>query len=156
MNTKGAVVTIALLLVASAWAVGYWPQHRRATALEAELAAVRARADLAEARVRTGGLLGEIRNLEDAVLRQNYGDAQQIALAFFQHARVEAGQAADPRVKQALTDLANRRDAVTGALARADASVLATLREIEGGLRGALGYSVYGANPAVPSPGGQP
>lgn len=147
---RRVLLVAAVLLVGGAWLLGFWPQRQKIAALEAELQQVRQRVDVAEAQARTGALLGELRNVEEAVLRQNYGDAQQMALAFFQHVRDEAGRATDPAVRQALEAVVQRKDAVTGALARADASVIAALRETEGALRRALGFAVYGPNPAVP------
>jgi hypothetical protein len=150
---RRALIVVVVVLVGGAWFLGFWPQRQKIAALEAELQQVRQRVETAEAQARTGALLGELRNIEEAVVRQNYGDAQQMSLAFFQHVRDEAGRATDPSVRQALEAVAQRKDAVTGALARADASVLAALRETESALRRALGFAVYGPNPAVPGVG---
>lgn len=147
---KKVLLVLVVVLVGGAWLMGYWPQRQRIATLEAELASIRQRVEAAEAQARTGALLAELRNVEEAVLRQNYGDAQQMALGFFQHVREEAARTADPAVRQALELVVQRRDAVTGALARADASVLSVLRETESALRRALGFSVYGPHPAVP------
>jgi hypothetical protein len=151
---KRFLLVLVVVLVGGAWLLGYWPQRGRVAALESELAGLRQRTATAEARARTGVLLAEVRNLEEAVMRQNFGDAQQISLAFFDHVRVDAGTTADPAMKQALEEVARHREPVTAALARADASVLATLRETEAVLRRALGYAVYGPNPAVPAAAG--
>jgi hypothetical protein len=153
---KRFLLVLVLLLVGGAWLAGYWPQRQRLAALETEVESLRVRTATAEARARTGALLAEVRNLEDAVMRQNYGDAQQISVGFFEHVRAEAANATDPAVRQALEGVAGRREAVTAALARADATVLAALQETEAGLRRALGYPVYGSNPAVPAAGAAP
>jgi len=129
-----------LVLVAAAYSFGWWPEHQRAGALEAERGLLQQRAEAAEARVRVAAVLGDLLTLREVVAEMNYGQARQLSTPFFEKARAEAARNPDPALKSALESLQPLRDPVTVALTQGDARALTLLREAERSLRVALGY----------------
>jgi hypothetical protein len=168
---KFAVLVVVLL--AAAYVAGFWPQRERVSALQAESASLQQRLDAAEAKVRSGVLLGELLTFKEVVQEMNYGQARGLSSPFFEHVAAEAARTTDASLKQALAAILAQRDAVTVALTQGDAAALGRLREAEARLRQALGYPApsagaaaaplapvspaganpYGAAPAPASPG---
>jgi hypothetical protein len=140
---KISFAILVIVLAGLAYLVGYWPEHQQREALEAQVHSLQG--DLAEsqARVRIGGLLGQLLALEDSVSAQNYGQAQAFSSKFFDAVRAEATRAAAPGVKEALEKVVRMRDPVTASLTRGDPQALTLLRDAEALVRNPL---------ALPSP----
>jgi len=139
---KRFLAAAVIVVGAAAYVAGYWPEQQRRMALEREVAALRAQVTDLEARVRAGRLLGQLLNVTEAVAALNYGQAQTLSSTFFDDVRTEAARAPGEEMRSALEGVHQRRDAVTSALARGDASVMDTLRTIQLKLRELLGYPV--------------
>jgi len=123
------------------------PQHGGGRqALEGQLTSLRAELAEAQARVRLGGLLGQLLAAEDAVSAQNYGEAQALSSKFFDAVRTEATRTAAGSFKDGLENVIRMRDPVTASLTRGDPQALTLLREAESLVRNALGFS----HPATP------
>jgi hypothetical protein len=149
---KKNVVTMAIflagviVLAGLAYVVGYWPEHQRRQALEGEVASLQVQLTSAQARVRLGGLLGQLLAAEDAVSAQNYGQAQVLSSKFFDAVRGEAGQTAPGTLKDALGKVVQMRDTVTASLTRGEPQALTLLRDAETLVRSELGFP----RPATP------
>jgi hypothetical protein len=149
------LVGLVVLLVASAFVGGYWPQRERVARSEAEGAEARrlqaeaqSKAQALDAQVRLGRLFGQYLALADAVGAANYGEAQSLSSSFFDRVREEATLATDAPARAALDAVLMRRDAVTAGLARGEASVREVLVPIERELRRALAWPL----PALATP----
>lgn len=150
---KRFLAAAVIVVGAAAYVAGYWPEQQRRMALETEVAALRAQVADLEARVRGGRLLGQLLNVTEAVAALNYGQAQALSSTFFEDVRTEEARAPGAEMRSALEGVHQRRDAVTSALARGDASVMDTLRTVQLQLRELLGYPVF---PTIPPPEGLP
>jgi hypothetical protein len=144
MRAKGVTAGLVVLAIGIAFIAGYWPEHRRRVALEADAAALRERLADSEARVRMGRLLGEILNIREAVVSLNYGNAQQLSSTFFDRVRAEASITPVAAFQTALEDVLQVRDQVTAALARGDQAAVEPLHRSELQLREVLGYPISG------------
>jgi hypothetical protein len=140
------VLAGAAVLAGLAFLVGYWPEHQRRQALEAQVSSLQVQLADAQAQVRLGGLLGQLLAAEDAVSAQNYGQAQALSSKLFDAARAEAARTAAGSSNDALEKVIQMRDAVTESLTRGDPEALALLRDAEILLRNELGFS----RPATP------
>jgi hypothetical protein len=156
---KRALAVVIVLLIAGAFAAGYWPQRKgliqaQADAVEARRQLTEARSELtrAETRDRMGRLFGQFLALQDAVLDANYGEAQALSSPFFDRVGDEAAKTDDASVRTALDAILMRRDTVTAGLARSEGSVREVLVPIERDLRRALGYPVLPLVPAKATP----
>ena len=156
---KRMLAVLVVLLVAGAFAAGYWPQRQSRVQAQAEAAEARrqlseVRDELAQAQVkaRLGRLFGQFLALEDAVLAANYADAQALSSPFFDQVREEAAKTGEASVRTALDATLMRRDTVTAGIARGESSVRDVLVPIERELRRALGYTVPPPAPARPLP----
>jgi hypothetical protein len=156
---RKVVAVLVVLLVAAAFVVGYWPQHRelgqaQADAVEArrQLAETRSQLAAAEVKARLGRLFGQYLALQDAVASGNYGEAQALSSPFFDAVREEVTKGSDPAARTALDAILGRRDTVTAGLARGEGSVREALVPIERELRRALGYPVLPLAPAPAAP----
>jgi hypothetical protein len=152
---KRILAVLVVLVGAGAFAGGYWPQRQARARAEQEAAQAKeqlsqARADLArvQARDRRGRLLGRLLALQDALASGNFGEARVLSTPFFDGVRDEAAAETDAKVRASLDAILARRDAVTAALARGEASVREALVTIEGDLRRSLGYPVSSPAPA--------
>lgn len=157
---KKLVAGLVVLLAVGAFVAGWWPQRERRVRAEAEstdrlrqLDEARAELGRAEARERLGRLFGRFLALRDAVASGNFGEARTLSSPFFDRVSDEAGRTADATVRTSLEAVLARRDAVTAALAREEASVRDALVPIERELRRTLGYPVPA--PALPEAGGR-
>ena len=126
------VSTVILLL---AFLAGYWPEHRQRASVETENEVLRTRTTSLEERVRVSAIHLQLLDVIDAVAAMNYGEAQRFASSFFDHVRTEIGRTENPRYRSALDLVLERRDAITAALAKGDASIIDALRESERELR---------------------
>jgi len=127
-----------VLLAGLAYLVGYWPEHQRRQALEGQVASLQVQLAEAQARVRLGGLLGQLLAAEDAVSAQNYGQAQALSSAFFDAVRAEMTRTGN--FTDALEKVVGMRDPVTASLTRGDPQALTLLRDAETLVRNALGF----------------
>ena len=91
---KRYFVILVIVFTGLAYLVGYWPEHQGRKALEGQVASLQVELAEAQARVRLGGLLGQILAAEDAVFAQNYGQAQALSSKFFDAVRAEATRTA--------------------------------------------------------------
>ena len=140
------VLAGAVGLAGLAFVAGYWPEHQQRQALEAQVSSLQAQLRDAQARVRLGGLLGQLLAAEDAVSAQNYGEAQALSSELFDAARAEADRTAAGSSNDALEKIIQMRDAVTESLTRGDPQALSLLRDAEMLVRYELGFS----RPATP------
>jgi hypothetical protein len=131
---------LVISLVGLAYVVGYWPEHQRRRALEGQVTSLQVQLAEAQARVRLGGLLGQLLAAEDAVSAQNYGHAQALSSTFFDAARAETTRTAAGTFKDALEKVVGMRDPVTASLTRGDPQALTLLRDAETLVRNALGF----------------
>jgi hypothetical protein len=138
---------LVVVVAGLAYLVGYWPEHQRRQALEGQVASLQVELVEAQARVRLGGLLGQLLAAEDAVSAQNYGQAQALSSKLFDAVRAEATRAAAGSVKDALEKVARMRDPVTASLTRGEPQALTLLRDAETLVRNALG------SPGAATPG---
>jgi hypothetical protein len=144
MHARRVIAGLVALAIGLAYIAGYWPEHQRRVAHEADAAALRERLADSEARVRMGRLLGEILTIREAVVSLNYGNAQQLSSTFFDGVRAEASLTPVAAFKTALEAILQSRDQVTAALARGDQAAVEPLRRAELQLREALGYPISG------------
>ncbi len=144
MSAKRVIAGVVVLLVGLAYVGGYWPEHRQRVALEADVAALRERLADSDARVRMGGLLGEVLNIREALVSLNYGTAQQLSSSFFDGVRAEASITPVAAFRTTLEAVLQVRDQVTAALARGDQAAVEPLRRSELQLREVLGYPISG------------
>ena len=142
MGGKRMVALVAVVLLGAAFLVGYVPERRQRSAAEAELERLRSRLAVDEDRGRTSELLGRVLLVREVTARQDYGHAQELSSAFFDAVRAEASTTQDAQLRGGLNEALARRDAVTAALAKADAGAVDMLHTIELRLRQALGYPV--------------
>ena len=158
---KKVLVVLGALLVAGAFAAGYWPQRRElvrtraeADELRRQLSEARSLVGAAEEKARLGRVFGQYLALQDAVSSGNYGEAQALSSAFFDAAREEVTRGSDPSARTALDAVLMRRDTVTAGIARGEGSVREALVPVERELRRALGYPVppLGGAPAAERP----
>ena len=135
---KRYFAVLVVLLAGLAYLAGYWPEHQRRQALEGQVASLQVQLAEAQARVRLGGLLGQLLAAEDAVSAQNYGQAQALSSAFFDAVRAEMTRTGN--FKDALEKVVGMRDPVTASLTRGDPQALTLLRDAETLVRNALGF----------------
>lgn len=145
------LLLIGIVALAVAYGAGYWSEHKRAAALEAEKAPLQQQLQAAESKVRAAQLLGELLTLKETVQDMNYGQARGLSSPFFDQVRAELARTSDPAVKQALEAIQVLRDPVTIALTQGDSAALGHLRDAERRLRAALGYPAPPAVAAAPS-----
>jgi hypothetical protein len=158
---KKALFVAVALLVAGAFAAGYWPERQErararaeADELRRQLAEARSLVGAAEAKARLGRVFGQYLALRDAISYGNYGEAQALSSAFFDAVREEVTRGSDPSARTALDAVLMRRDTVTAGIARGEGSVSEALVPVERELRRALGYPVppLAAGPAAERP----
>jgi len=137
---KRLFVTLVIVLAGLAYLGGYWPERERRLALEGQVTRLQVELVEAQAKVRLGGLLGQILAVEDAVSAQNYGQAQALSGKLFDGVRDEATQTAAGGLKDALDKVVRLRDPVTASLTRGDPEALTLVRDAETLMRGALGF----------------
>jgi len=137
---KRYFAVLVVLLAGLAYLAGYWPEHQWRQALEGQVASLQVQLAEAQARVRLGGLLGQLLAAEDAVSAQNYGQAQALSSKLFDAVRAEATRTAAGTFKDALEKVVVMRDPVTASLTRGDPQALTLLRDAETLVRNALGF----------------
>lgn len=133
MLAAGIVIIVTFL-------AGFWPQHRRAAALERETQDLHDRIAVLEGQVRGAELLGSLLDLTDAVSRRDFGRAQALSSTFFDQVRTQAASSAAPALRSGLPVVLAERDAVTAQLAGSDQQVMVRLHDLQLKLRSALGY----------------
>ena len=148
MGRTRIIAVVAVVLAGAAFVVGYVPQQQRRASAELEIESLRQRLVAAEDRVRTSELLGRLLTIQEVTARQDYGHAQELSSAFFDALRTEAAATHADQLRNGLNEGLAQRDAVTAALAKADARAIEILHAIELRLRQALGYQV----PPAPAP----
>jgi hypothetical protein len=140
MPWKRIAAIAAILLVGGAFLAGYVPQRQLRTAAEQESLMLREQLAAAEARVRMGQLLGQALAVREVVMRQNYGQAQELSSQLFDSVRKESATTTSSEFSAVLNEVLSRRDSITASLAKADPAILEVLLMIEAQLRRALGY----------------
>ena len=127
---------IVAVLIAVAYVAGYWQQHVLLNAANRRLGEVQQQLDRSRALVRTARLQNQLLTIIDQTGQQNYGTAQELSKQFFDGVReTQTSNAAEQALLQRVLET---RDQVTSGLARADASVLASLRNSLGLFRAFL------------------
>jgi len=152
MTKTRAVLLVGVVLIASAYMGGFWPQRQRAREAETRAAELGAQVAALEARVRLAELLGLSLRLADSVVARNYGEASDQATVYFDRAAAEMASENQAAVQPVLQAIHQTRDRVIASLARTEPAVLDTLREQEHALRRALGYPVPDRIPSAPVP----
>jgi hypothetical protein len=145
MKKNAIIAGVGVVALVIAYLAGYWPQHSQVNETRAQMQDLQTRLTAAEGRVRLGEVLGHLLRLSDAVAARNYGDASTLSSVFFDSVRTEATRADRPDVRTMLETIHATRDRVTSAIATADSTLGATLKEHEKTLRRSLGYPVNGA-----------
>lgn len=136
----GALVVVAVIVVA--YLGGYWPQRSLRLAAEAQARALEARVGAAEARVRTGQLLGRTLTVKELAMRQDYGQALERSSTMFDAIRREAAMTPDAQLRDGLNAALAMRDRVTARLAKGEPASVESLVDVELELRRALGYEM--------------
>lgn len=149
MTMKRLLLGMVIVLLASAYLAGYWPENQRRVAIEGELVVVRAELDEARARVRVATLIGDLLYISDAVAALNFTEAQTLSTAFFDAVRAAAASLPVADARSALEEILQQRDATTAAIARGDQGVLELLRRMQLDLRRALASPVASTPPAT-------
>ena len=122
MNPRVRLIAYPLVL-AAVFLAGFVPQYIKSRGLDSEARVLKSKLELAELRSSAGRMLLQ-------VTQNNFGIASQEASRFFGEVRRIASETSDPSLKQTLEDIASRRDAVTGGLAKADPAVRQQVQEI--------------------------
>ena len=130
----------AVALLAVAYLLGYLSQRDDRVAAQQRTEVLESRLTALEARVQTGELLGQVLTVKELAMEQNYGEALQRSSALFDSVRAQAAGAPEPVLRAGFADVLASRDGVTAGLAKADATVVATLHDVEQRLRHLLGY----------------
>ena len=140
-RTRMIAIAGGVVVVGAVYLTGYLPQRSQRLAAEAEVRILTEQLAASEARGRISALLGRALAVTDAASRQNYGQAQELASAFFDQVRAEAAVTIDAGARDALAEILSRRDAVTASLSKGEPGVVEVLQAIELRLRSALGYA---------------
>lgn len=122
MNPRVRLIAYPLVL-AAVFLAGFVPQYIKSRDLDSEAQVLKSKLELAELRSSAGRMLLQ-------VTQNNFGIASQEASRFFGEVRRIASETSDPSLKQTLEDIASRRDAVTGGLAKADPAVRQQVQEL--------------------------
>jgi hypothetical protein len=150
MRTRLIGVVALVIVVAAAYLAGSWPERNLRLAAETQAGALEAKAAAAEARVRTGELLGRVLTVKELAMRQDYGQALERSSALFDAIRGEAAMISDPRLRDGLNAALGMRDSVTARLAKGEPAAVESLHDMELVLRSALGYEMPPAANPVP------
>lgn len=117
---KKALIVVVLIVVA--YLAGYWPQHARLQSVlegREQLQTVAALCNL------ENQLLSVIEESDN----KNYGNAQTGSGTFFNGVQAEIDRMPNAPYRKGLDNILARRDLITAALSRADASALGPLRQ---------------------------
>ncbi len=142
MGRKRIVAIVAIVILGAAYLAGYVPERQQRATAQMEIERLQNNLIAAEDRVRSGELLGRLLMVREVTARQDYGQAQELSSAFFDAVRAEVSTTHDSQLRDGLNAGLGKRDAVTAALAKADAGAIEILHTIELQLREALGYPV--------------
>ena len=142
MTMRRVWLGLSVLLIASAYLAGYWPEHRRRQAVERDMTDLRMRFEDVDARARSAQLLGDLLAIRDAVTSTDYGRAQALSTTFFDQVRSETASTHREDLRSGLQRILQKRDTTTAALTRPDQASLDQIRTLEIELRSALGYPV--------------
>ena len=124
-----------VLLVVFGFGVGYWPQHQEVAALQQENAQMQKQLASAEATAQVSRLENELLVLIEQTESQNYGEAQKLSNVYFDDVRKQIDRDKSAAYVPKLEAILARRDAVTAGLAKADAAIVAPLRQTLGEMR---------------------
>lgn len=150
MRTRIIWILAATLACGAAYLAGYWPERGQRLAAEGQIEALQTKLTLAEARVRTGAVLGRVLTIRELVMRQDYGQALERSSALFDEIRRETTAMPDGQLRDGLTGALTKRDSVTAGLAKGEPSTAVTLHDVEIELRRALGYEMPPVTGATP------
>ncbi|MGE0705923.1 MAG: hypothetical protein AB7F99_03970 [Vicinamibacterales bacterium] len=156
MTKTRAWLLIGIVLIASAYMAGFWPERQRAREARDEVTLLQGRIAELEARGRLAEILGLLLRLSDSVVARNYGDASDQATAYFDRVSGEISASTQADVQTVLQSIHQSRDRVVAALARTEPMIIETLREQEHALRRALSYPVPDRIPSTPAPDPEP
>ncbi len=143
---KKILVVLVVLVVALAYAAGYWPARQQLADAQDQIRGLQDHTTFVEGRLRVSDLLGSALRLSEAAAARNYGEAAALSSPFFDAVGREAALTDQPVVRAALDTILKTRDQLTTAIAQSDPSLTDMLKDYERTLRQALGYSV---SPAV-------
>jgi hypothetical protein len=150
MRVKLIAVVTAVVLLAAAYLIGYWPQRSQRLAADSRAETLQTALALAEARVRAGELLGRVLTVVDLVERQDYGHAIERSSVLFDGIRQEAAATPDSALRDGLNAALGKRDVVTSGLAKGNPATAETLRATGLDLRRALAYELPPAPRTAP------
>jgi len=151
MRTRVLFAVAFIGVLAVAYFAGYWPERQQRLVAEADADQLRSDLEAASAKLLVGNLLGRALTLKEVAASQNYAQARDLSSSFFDDVRAESTAVADGALRDRLSQVLLRRDAVTAALAKGDPLVADALRDIELQLRQALGYPTPQERPAAPA-----
>ena len=112
-----------IVLLSGAFLLGFVPQYLKANRLSHDVQRLSWQQQIATTRDLAGLMFLEVTN-------NNFGVASRHGSAFFDHVRQMIDQANVPAERDALRQLAARRDSVTAGLAKADPAVRAQIQEL--------------------------
>ena len=119
MRSRNTLIIVGSILLLAAYLMGFFPQYRRASALQESL-------DQAEARLQTlerSASLHRARELAHTIhlesARKNYGLAAKHAETFFNHVQTVHGEVQDPGMQSGLREVYEQREAVISDLSQA-------------------------------------
>lgn len=123
-------VIVVLLLIGAAYLIGFWPQYRKTSELQQQLAAERERVQTLQNTV----AISKTRDLASVLYleltRKNFGNAQRRATAMFDQIRSASSALPAGQARQALDQIQSRRDEIVAAIAKADPAVEAQVAGI--------------------------
>lgn len=132
---------IVLVLLALAFAGGFWWAHGKTESVQNKLDAASAQLSQANATVRVCGLQDQLFTLVEDTANKNYGEASATSTAFFNNLGGDISQESEPDLKSAMQTILAQRDQVTSDLAKGDPAshdlfvqMLATLHHALGGM----------------------
>jgi len=132
---KMFAVILGILLLGGAYLGGYWPQRQKIQEAEKNVMQAAQQLTSAQAVVHITRLENDLVALVDQTQNQNYGEAQKLSSRFFDDLKAEVDRSPNAAYRSNLETILARRDVVTSGLTRADAAIIAPLRQSLGEVR---------------------
>jgi hypothetical protein len=123
------MLLVIVLLIGTAYLIGYWPEHQKSAAVEQENVQLKNQLASAESLGRIARLENELLLLIEQTESQNYGEAQKLSNIYFDDVRKEIDRNKSAPYVPKLEAILARRDAVTAGLAKAEAATVGQLRQ---------------------------
>lgn len=144
---KRVGIIIGIVLILGAYVFGYWPERQATLETRQHLAIVQTQLTAAQSQLALCRLQIHLLALVRQTEAKNYGNASSLSTSFFNEVSRQASAATDSDVKSTLQSILQKRDAVTGLLAKGDPSALGMLQPLEDSMFNLVNKSL-GAAPA--------